>query len=172
MRAITKADAAGAKVILAGRPTTGQHRTRRHVLDVLQERHGAAELHKVWRMKGVNQQAFNAMHRGDFRAALETSISGAIHWNADARGFRAALVAQWAKDSAAEPDKTRFVFAYTNAEVHELNVAIRAGPQRARRAWRGSRLPTATGPQNFAAGDRVEFTGNAATKAREGRRTL
>jgi hypothetical protein len=35
-------------------------------------------------------------------------------------------VAQWAKDSAADPGKMRFALAYTNAEVDELNLKLRA----------------------------------------------
>ena len=64
---------------------------------------------------------------GNFHDALERyDAKGAIHWTRTQPEARAALVAQWAKDSAADPTKSRFVFAYTNADVDQLNRAIRA----------------------------------------------
>ena len=116
------ADAAGAKVILAGDAQQLGSIERGGMFEVLQRQHDAAELHTVRRAKEPDhQQAYNDMHRGDFRAALEKFDKlGAIHWNATPEDSQAALVAQWAKDSAADPGKTRFALAYTNAEVKSL----------------------------------------------------
>jgi hypothetical protein len=72
---------------------------------------------------------------------------------------RAALVEQWAKDSAAAPDKSRFVFAYTNADVALLNADLRAVRRRAGKLGEDHELPTADGRQMFATGDRLQFTG-------------
>jgi ribosomal protein L21E len=165
---LAKADSAGAKVILAGDEKQLASIERGGMFSVLKEQHGAAELHTVRRVKESDQQqAFNAMHRGDFRAALDVfDKRGAIRWNKTPEDSKAALVAQWAEDSASDPGKSRFVFAYTNAEVNELNQQIRAV-----RRVRGDLgddhvLPTRDGPQSFATGDRIQFTANAATAAR------
>ncbi|HME85860.1 MAG TPA: AAA family ATPase [Roseiarcus sp.] len=125
---MTKAEAAGAKVILAGDEKQLGSIEHGGMFGVLQRAHGAAELKTVRRVKDVDQQrAFNAMHRGDFRSALETfDQRGAIHWQKTPEESRAALVAKWAADSAADPATTRRVIAYTNAEVRELNAQLRA----------------------------------------------
>ena len=161
-----RADAAGAKVILGVGPRQLGSIERGGMTDVLQERHGAAELHTVWRTTGLNQQAFNDMYRGDFRAALEKFDQlGSIHWNATPEDSMTVLVAKWAKDSAADPDKTRFALAYTNAEVDQLNLKMREVRKARGELGDDHALPTATGPQKFAAGDRVVFTANAERKA-------
>ena len=108
------------------------------------------------------------MHKGDFKTALETfDRQGALQWSKTPEETRAALVAEYAKDSAADPDKTRFVFAYTNAEVHELNAAIRAGRKERGELGADHSLPTREGAQDFATGDRIQFTGNAANRAQK-----
>ena len=49
------------------------------------------------------------MAEGNFHDALEMyDAKGAIHWTRNQDEARAALVAQWAKDSAADPDKIAF----------------------------------------------------------------
>ena len=165
---MTKADAAGAKVILAGDAKQLGSIEHGGMFAELQRTHGAAELKTVRRVKDVEQQgAFNAMHRGDFRAALETfDRRGAIHWNETPEATRAALVAKWAEDTAADPGKSRFVFAYTNAEVRELNAELRAIRRARGELGEDHALKTKEGDATFAAGDRVQFTGNAATQAR------
>ena len=85
---------------------------------------------------------------------------GAIHWTHSQDEARAALVAQWAKDSAADPDKSRFVFAYTNADVDRLNADIRA--VRKERGELGAKI-TAFRPNTAAPSlptrDRIQITG-------------
>ena len=67
------------------------------------------------------------MAEGNFHDALGIyDQKGAIHWTRTQGEARAALVEQWAKDSARSPNKTRFVFAYTNDDVQQLNAALRA----------------------------------------------
>ena len=90
--------------------------------------HGAAELHSIYRVKDADQKAaFNAMYTGDFKTGLGIfDLQGAIQWAKGQEESRTALVRQWAEDSAAEPGKRRFIIAYTNREVDELNAAARA----------------------------------------------
>ncbi len=166
---LTKADAAGAKVILAGDDKQLASIERGGMFSTLTRDHGAAELHKVWRVKDEESRAaFNAMHKGDFKTALETfDRQGALQWSKTPEESRAALVAEYLKDSEAAPDKTRFVFAYTNAEVHELNAAIRAGRKERGELGADHSLPTREGAQDFATGDRIQFTGNAANRAQK-----
>jgi Ti-type conjugative transfer relaxase TraA len=166
---LTKADTAGAKVILAGDDKQLASIERGGMFSTLTRDHGAAELHKVWRVKDEDSRAaFNAMHKGDFKTALATfDRQGALQWHQTPEETRAALVAQYLKDSEAAPDKKRFVFAYTNAEVHELNAAIRAGRKARGDLGEDHSLPTREGAQDFATGDRIQFTGNAANRAQK-----
>ena len=165
----TKAEAAGAKTIFVGDSPQLGSIERGGMFAVLQQTHGAAELTTVRRVKDVDQQgAFNAMHRGDFQAALETfDKRGAIHWQKTPEEARAAIVQKWAEDTAADPGKSRFVFAYTNAEVHDLNAQLRAIRRERGELGEDHVLKTKEGERAFAGGDRIQFTGNATTKARK-----
>ena len=153
---------AGAKLILVGDDRQLSSIDRGGMFGALKDRHGAAALSEVKRQhKNDDRRAAEMMAEGNFHDALGIyEQKGAIHWTRTQGEARAALVEQWAKDSAAEPDKTRFVFAYTNDDVNQLNAALRARAQGARRAGRGSRAhrPRTAAP-TFAAGDRIQFTG-------------
>ena len=100
-------------------------------------KHGAAELHEVVRVSDADQRrAFNLMHKGEFLPALSIlSRQGGISWSGRQEEAFDRLVEKWKQDSAAAPDKSRFVFAYTNADVAEINAALRAGAGRAGGAW-------------------------------------
>ena len=75
------------------------------------------------------------MAEGNFDAALAIyDRKGAIHWTRTQVEARAELVEKWAADTAAERDKSRFVFAYTNQDVDLLNVALARRQEGARRA--------------------------------------
>ena len=162
------ASAAGAKVILAGDDAQLRSVERGGLFPVLRAEHGAAELHTVRRVRDDEQKAaFNAMHRGDFREALGIfDKRGAIRWAKDGDQARADLVAAWLADNASAPEKTRFAFAYTNAEADALNSAIREGRKARGELGDDHNLQTKAGPQSFAAGDRVQFTANARDQKR------
>lgn len=132
----------------------------------LKAEHGAAELSNIYRVAGKEQkQAFNAMWRGEWRKALDIfDERGAIRWTETKEDARADLVAAWAKDTAAAPDKTRFVFAFTNADVDALNRDIRAIRRERGDLGEDHILETAHGKAAFAKGDRVQFTASAGTK--------
>lgn len=166
---LTRADATGAKVILAGDDKQLASIERGGMFAALRDQHGAAELHEVFRVRDKDQRAaFNAMHRGDFKTALTTfDKQGALHWSSTPEASRDALVAQYAADSAAAPEKTRFVFAYTNAEVHELNASIRAMRKERGELGEDHSLPTREVGRPFATGDRIQFTATAANRAQK-----
>ena len=100
------------------------------------------------------------MATGNFHDALGIyNQKGAIHWTRTQPEARAALIEQWAKDSAEQPDKTRFVFAYTNDAVRQLNNALRAIRHARGELGIEKRFDTAHGRYDFAEGDRIQFTG-------------
>ena len=89
----------------------------RGMFGALKDRHGAAALSEVKRQyKNDERRAAEMMADGNFHDALGIyERKGAIHWTRTQGEARAELVEQWARDSTEHPDKTRFVFAYTNA---------------------------------------------------------
>jgi AAA domain len=152
---------AGAKLILAGDDRQLSSIERGGMFGALKDRHGAAELSEVKRQHKLDERrAAEMMARGNFHDALNIyEQKGAIHWTRTQGEARAALVAQWAKDSAATPDKSRFVFAYTNDEVNQLNAALRDVRKQRGELGEDRQFTTAHGRAAFAAGDRIQFTG-------------
>jgi hypothetical protein len=64
------------------------------------------------------QRAFNLMHDGKFREALDIfDRKGALHWTDAAES----LQRRCAGDIEAESGKKRFTFAYANEQVDLLN---------------------------------------------------
>jgi Ti-type conjugative transfer relaxase TraA len=156
------AAAAGAKLILAGDDRQLSSIDHGGMFTVLKSRHGAAELTEVKRQhKNDERRASEMFASGNFHDALNIyDNKRAIQWTRTQAEARAALIDQWAQDSAAEPDKTRFVFAYTNAEVATLNVALR-GVRKARGELgvADASFETKHGRGDFATADRIQFTG-------------
>jgi Ti-type conjugative transfer relaxase TraA len=159
----------GAKIIGAGDDKQFASIERGGLFNVLKAEHGAAELHSIYRVKDADQKAaFNAMHEGDFKTGLGIfDRQGAIQWAKGQDENRAALVRQWADDSAAEPGKRRFIIAYTNREVDELNAAARAARKERGQLGEDVTLQTKDGPQIFATGDQIILTANARSKAQK-----
>jgi Ti-type conjugative transfer relaxase TraA len=165
-RVMEKARPAGAKLILAGDDRQLASIERGGVFRVLKEQYGGSELHEVVRVSDAEQRrAFNLMHQGEFLPALAIyARQGAIRWSGGQDEAREALVRQWGRDLAADPDKVRFVFAYTNADVLELNAALREIRKEHEALGEDHRLKTADGVAPFAEGDRIQFTGTAARR--------
>jgi ATP-dependent exoDNAse (exonuclease V) alpha subunit len=130
----------------------------------LREKHGAAELHEVVRVSDAEQRrAFNLMHKGEFLPALSIfSRQGGLNWSGRQEEAFDRLVAKWQQDSAAAPDKSRFVFAYTNTDVAEINAALRGVRAGQGVLGRDHVLQTADGVLPFAENDRIQFTGTSA----------
>jgi ATP-dependent exoDNAse (exonuclease V) alpha subunit len=153
---------AGAKLILVGDDRQLSSIDRGGMFAVLKDRHGAAVLSEVRRQyKADERRASEMMAEGNFDAALAIyEKKGAIHWTRTQVEARAELVEKWAHDTAADRDKSRFVFAYTNQDVDLLNVALRAvRKERGELEWKDHTITTAHGRFDFSAGDRIMFTG-------------
>ena len=152
---------AGAKVILAGDDRQLASIERGGLFAELRQRHGAAEITEVTRQKvDWQRQAARDLAEGRFGEAVAAfDTAGAITWTQDQEDARKALVAAWTRDTAQQPEATRFVFAYTNRDVNALNADLRQ-VRRARGELGGPDVVLATkhGEAEFAIGDRVQFT--------------
>jgi Ti-type conjugative transfer relaxase TraA len=152
---------AGAKVILAGDDRQLASIERGGLFSELKQHHGAAEITEVTRQRvDWQRQAARDLAEGRLADAVAAyDRAGAITWTQDQQAGRMALVEAWKRDTAAEPQATRFVFAYTNRDVDALNAELRQ-VRRERRELAGPevRLQTKHGEAEFAVGDRVQFT--------------
>jgi ATP-dependent exoDNAse (exonuclease V) alpha subunit len=156
------ADKAGAKLILAGDDKQLGSIERGGMFETLRQQHGAAILTDVQRVKEIEQKtAFNQMHRGEFRGALETfDKAGGIHWTEKQGDALREMAKKYTEDVKADPGKKRFMFAYSNAEVAALNTYARAVHRERGDLGADYQLNTAHGEATFATGDRIQFSGN------------
>ncbi len=156
------AQQAGAKLIIAGDDAQLASIERGGMFETLRQRHGAAILEDVQRVKDLDQKAaFNAMHKGEFREALETfDKRGGIHWADKQSDALRGMAQAYTADTAADPDKRRFMLAFTNAEVGALNDYAREVHKRRGDLGEDVTLKTAHGEAVFAEGDRIQFSGN------------
>ena len=152
---------AGAKLILVGDDRQLSSIDRGGMFGALKDRYGAASLTEVRRQtKNDDRRATELMAEGNFHDALARyQAKGGIHWSRSSDEARAALVKQWTADSAADPQKSRFVFAYTNADVDLLNRELRRVREVRGELGRSHSFETKHGRHDFAAGDRIQFTG-------------
>lgn len=157
----THARAAGAKLILVGDDRQLSSIERGGMFGALKDLYGAASLTEVTRQrKDDDKRASSMMAEGNFHDALEMyEAKGAIRWTQNQDQARASLVKRWAADTAESPEKARFVFAYTNIDVAELNHDLRAVRRKRGELGEDHLLPTADGEQSFARGDRLQLTG-------------
>jgi len=161
---LAEARQAGAKVVLAGDDRQLASIKRGGLFTELRKQHGAAEITEVTRQRvGWQRQAARDLAEGRFDAAVQAfDRHGAVTWTSDQEAARADLVARWTADTAADPGASRFVFAYTNAEVDRLNAELRGVRRdRGELASPDTQLATKHGEAAFAAGDRVQFTDTA-----------
>lgn len=156
------AQQAGAKLIIAGDDAQLASIERGGMFETLRQRHGAAILEDVQRVKDLDQKAaFNAMHKGEFREALETfDKRGGIHWAEKQTDALREMAQVYTADTAADPTKRRFMLAFTNAEVGALNDYAREVHKRRGDLGEDVTLKTAHGEAVFAEGDRIQFSGN------------
>ena len=151
----------GAKLILAGDDRQLASIERGGLFFELKQRHGSAEITEVTRQKvDWQRQAARDLAEGNFTEAVSAfAKNGAIVWTDKQDSTRAALVEKWRRDTARDPEATRFVFAYTNKDVNALNEDLRAA-RRERGEFSGedARFETKHGAAMFAVGDRVQFT--------------
>jgi Ti-type conjugative transfer relaxase TraA len=158
---LAEARRAGAKVILSGDDRQLASIERGGLFTELRKAHGAAEITEVTRQTvDWQRHAARDLAEGRFDSAVAAyDRHGAITWAGDGEAARAALVERWKADTLANPKASRFVFAYTNADVSQINAELRQ--VRRERGELGSpdvRLETKHGAADFAVGDRVQFT--------------
>lgn len=163
---LDRAAEAGTKVLLVGDAAQLASIERGGMFAKLQADHGAAELRHVYRVADKDQKtAFNLMHKGNFADALKIFDSiGAIKWTSDDEAAKAELIKQWADDSAADPDKKRFVFAYTNEDVDALNSQLRDIRRQRGELGPDTLLQDGHKQIKLASGDRVQFTATARSR--------
>ena len=157
----TFANEAKAKLILVGDDRQLSSIDRGGMFAVLKNRHGAAELSEVRRQsKNDDRRAAELMAEGNFHDALARyDAKGGIKWTRTQEEAQAALVRKWASDTAADPSKTRFIFAYTNDDVSKINFAIRDVRRARGDLGEDHMFKTARGEEPFAIGDRLQITG-------------
>ena len=121
------AAASGSKVVLAGDDRQLSSIERGGLFEVLKTRHGAAELTEVHRQQATeDRHASQMMAQGNFGGALAIfTEKNAIHWTGQQSEAAEALVNKYMQDTAADPGKSRFIFAYTNADVSQINAVVR-----------------------------------------------
>lgn len=161
------ARASGAKLILAGDDAQLGSIERGGMFETLRQSHGAAVLKDVQRVKDQAQKVvFGEMHEREFMGALQfAEKAGRLHWADTQDDSLRGMAVKYAADVLELPDKRRFMFAFTNAEVDALNSYARAIHQQRGDLGAGQQLQTATGAQEFSTGDRVLFAGNGRTAA-------
>lgn len=150
----------GAKLVLVGDDRQLGSIERGGVFTDIRERIGSVSLSTVRRQhQDWARQAARDFAEGRFREGLEAYDSqGLIHWHDRLDGARAALVERWQADTETERG-TRFVFAYTNAEVRRLNDAMQAIEIERGRVTDCITIETERGTVSVGVGDRIAFRG-------------
>src|SRR5208282_2539655 len=99
------------------------------------------------------------LSEGRFEEALRAfARNKAVIWTTRQADTRSKLVEQWSKDTAADLNASRFVFAYTNKDVDALNRDLRAVRRARGELGADHTFTTKHGEAAFAVGDRVQFT--------------
>jgi DNA transposition AAA+ family ATPase len=151
---------AGAKMILVGDDRQLSSIERGGMFGALKDRYGAAALTEITRQyKQEDRRAAAMMAEGNFSDAIAIyEKKGAITWTRTQEEARAMLVRRWTADTIADPEKLRFVFAYTNADVDALNRDLRQVQRQRGVLGEDREFDTAHGKVNFAVGDQLQFT--------------
>jgi hypothetical protein len=151
---------AGAKLILVGDDRQLSSIERGGMFGALKDKHGAAALTEVTRQyKQDERRAASMMAEGNFHDAVSIyEKKGGIAWRRTQEEARGALVEHWESDTQAAPNKGRFVFAYTNADVDLLNHDLRSVQKKRDILGEDHRFETTHGERDFATGDRLQFT--------------
>jgi Ti-type conjugative transfer relaxase TraA len=157
---LARAHEARAKLILVGDDRQLASIERGGLFGELRERHGAAELVDVTRQRDADHKAAAEMlARGEFTEAVDALDKlGCITRRNHQTEALDALVEQWTKDTEAASGRSRFVFAYTNDAVKQLNAALRAVRRARGDLGEDHEFTTRDGKAAFAEGDRLTFT--------------
>ena len=157
---LSRAEAAGAKLILVGDDRQLASIERGGMFGELREGFGAATLAAVTRQQDSEHKAAAEMlARGEFAEAVAVLDGlGCITRSNHQTESLAALVEQWKADTKEAPDKSRMVFAYTNDAVLELNAALRVVRKERGELGEDHTFTTKDGEMNFAVNDRIIFS--------------
>ncbi|MBI0477165.1 Ti-type conjugative transfer relaxase TraA [Sphingomonas sp. MA1305] len=161
-RLLSAADQAGAKVVLVGDPEQLQAIEAGAAFRALSERHGAAEITEIRRQRTDWQRdATRWLATGRTDEAIRAYRDHDMVQPADTREqARGELVAGWDRQRLAEPDKTRIILTYTNAEVRSLNEEARERLRANGDLGADVAVQAERGERQFASGDRIMFLRN------------
>ena len=162
-RVLSRAQAAGAKVVLIGDPEQLQAIEAGAAFRALAERHGAAEIREVRRQREDWQRVATrelATER-TAQALARYDQAGMVHAAATWEEAKVALVAGWDAVRRQSPGTSQVILAYTRDDVQDLNALARE-QMRGSGALRGAdqMVQTERGARAFAAGDRLMFLRN------------
>ncbi|MEY2336403.1 Ti-type conjugative transfer relaxase TraA, partial [Acidithiobacillus ferrianus] len=161
-RFITEADRAGAKIVLVGDPEQLQPIGPGAAFRAVAERVGFVELEEIRRQREDWQRAAS-VDFGRHRTAEGLAAyaeRGAVRLEETGEHARDAIVRDVAADMAARPDGSRLVLAHRNADVRDLNDAIRATRKKRGELADERVYGTTEGERAFAPGDRLLFREN------------
>ena len=161
-RFITEADRAGAKIVLVGDPEQLQPIGPGAAFRAVAERIGFVDLAEIRRQhEGWQRAASVAFGRHQTEEGLRAYAErDAVRFEATAADARTAIVRDVLADMEARPDGSRLILAHRNADVRELNEAIRT-VRRERGELADERVYRSTeGERAFAPGDRLLFREN------------
>ncbi len=161
-RVLTAAREAGAKVVLVGDPEQLQAIEAGAAFRALAERFGAAEIGAVRRQRAEWQRdATRELATARTGAALgRYEAAGMVRGHATQDAARAALVAGWAAERQAAPERSQVMLAYTRADVGALNRLAREQVRAAGELGADQVVQTERGARAMAAGDRLMFLRN------------
>jgi hypothetical protein len=168
-RLLSHAEHAGAKVILLGDEKQLASMGRGGMFGYLAALHGAGELSQITRQHSAEQRHLAVRaSQYDFEAALNALAGQGGVVAVERPEDRIAKAAElWGAGRARTPDRSLFVVTASNADAEAANRAMRTIRRARGELGLDHILATADGPQDFAQGDRILFSGSAAS--REGR---
>jgi Ti-type conjugative transfer relaxase TraA len=161
-RVLSKAEAAGAKVVLVGDAEQLQAIEAGAAFRALTERHGAAEITDIRRQReGWQRDATRELATGRTGEALDRyDAAGMLHRHESREAARGALVDGWNQVRKDKPQATQLMLAHTRADVAELNQLARGRLREAGELGKDQVVATERGDRAFAAGDRLMFLRN------------
>jgi Ti-type conjugative transfer relaxase TraA len=161
-RLLSRAEAAGAKVVLVGDPEQLQAIEAGAAFRAIAERVGAVEITEVRRQRDAwQQQATRDLATGRTDAALARyERAGMVQGHATLNQAKDAMIAGWDAARRDNPQARQIMLAYRRDDVRDLNERARAVRQAAGELGETYRVTTERGARDFAAGDRVYFLRN------------
>jgi len=157
-RILAQTEERGAKVVLLGDPDQLKAIGAGDAFRGLLEQHPSARIDAIRRQhEPWQREASEHLAGGRVASALDSyEEAGRLHWT-DARATaKAELLAAYAHDRRQDPSGAQLILAYRNAEVAQLNEAVRAARQAAGELGPG----VAAGGVELVRGDRIVFLRN------------